>query len=252
MTAIFLSLATMFSTLAGGLFTLSLRQYLRYFLGFAAGVLLGVFGFEVMPEIFHMAHDFLNAGIDGESAFTDTMIALVAGFILFHAIEKFFLVHHSHEAAYAEHHHPEVGVLSAIALIGHSFMDGVGIGLGFQVSSSVGIAVAIAVITHDFCDGLNTVSLMLAHANTARRSFVMLILDAIAPVIGAASTLLFHLPPFVLMLYLGFFAGFILYISVSDILPEAHSGSSPSASVGLIGLTCLGLLFVYAVAHFTH
>ena len=40
-------------------------------------------------------------------------------------------------------------------------MDGVGIGLAFQVSNAVGIVVAVAVIAHDFCDGLNTVGLML-------------------------------------------------------------------------------------------
>src|SRR6185312_7845217 len=100
--------------------------------------------------------------------------------------------------------------------IGHSFMDGIGIGLAFQVSTGVGVTVAIAVIAHDFSDGLNTVSLMLRHRNSTRRSQLMLGLDAIAPVLGAASTLLFELPPFWLMLYLGFFAGFLLYISVSD------------------------------------
>jgi ZIP family zinc transporter len=108
--------------------------------------------------------------------------------------------------------------------------------------------VAIAVIAHDFCDGLNTVSLMLVHRNTTRGSVAMLLLDAIAPVLGAASTLLFRLPDFVLMLYLGFFAGFLLYIGASDILPEAHSQARPAATIRLIGLTCLGAAFVFVAA----
>ena len=29
------------------------------------------------------------------------------------------------------------------------------------------------------------------------------------------------------MLYLGFFAGFLLYIGAADVLPEAHSGAGP-------------------------
>ena len=89
---------------------------------------------------------------------------------------------------------PANGGPLALALIGHSFMDGVGIGLAFQVSSAVGITVAIAVIAHDFCDGLNTVSLMLVHSNSARRSLTMLLFDALAPVLGAASTLAFRVP----------------------------------------------------------
>jgi ZIP family zinc transporter len=136
-------------------------------------------------------------------------------------------------------------MLSAAALAGHSFMDGIGIGLAFQVSSAVGVAVALAVIAHDFCDGLNTVSLMLANRNSDLRSKAMLLVDALAPVAGAASTLLFTLAPGALVAYLGFFAGFLLYIGAADILPEAHSGAGPGASAGLIGLTALGAGLMY-------
>ncbi|TMH30881.1 MAG: hypothetical protein E6H63_04670 [Betaproteobacteria bacterium] len=141
---------------------------------------------------------------------------------------------------------PDVGALSAFALAGHSFMDGVGIGLGFQVSNTVGVTVAMAVIAHDFCDGLNTVSLMLVHRNTKRRSLAMLVLDAAAPVIGAASTLLFQAPPAFSVVYLGFFAGFLLYIGAADILPEAHSRAAPRTAIVLMAFTTLGaaLMFV--------
>jgi len=64
------------------------------------------------------------------------------------------LIHHSLEEEYADHKHPHVGIVSALALAGHSFMDGVGIGLGFQVNPTIGLLVAIAVIAHDFTDGM--------------------------------------------------------------------------------------------------
>lgn len=126
-------------------------------------------------------------------------------------------------------------------------MDGVGIGLAFQVSQSVGVIVAIAVISHDFCDGLNTVTLMLVNHNKTRRAILMLLLDALAPVLGAVSTLVIQLPPSSLMIYLGFFAGFLLYIGASDILPEAHSQNRSSITLGLIALTCLGAAFIFFV-----
>jgi len=238
MIPILLSLATFVSTLGGGLFALRFQRRLHYILSFTAGVLLGVVSFDILPEIFQLAH---KLGVDPIGG----MIALVVGFLLFHSLEKFVLLHHGHEAEYAAHHHPRVGVLSALALAGHSFMDGVGIGLAFQISETVGIAVAIAVIAHDFCDGLNTVSLMLVNRNTNRRSLKMLVLDAVAPVLGGASTLLFTVPPFILMLYLGFFAGFLLYIGASDILPEAHSQAGSATAGRLIGLTCFGAAFIF-------
>jgi ZIP family zinc transporter len=240
MTALLVSAAALLSTLCGGVFSLKFRDRLHFILSFTAGVMLGMVCFDLLPEIFELARD---QGVDPGRA----MIGLVAGFLFFHAIERLVLVHHAHEADYAAHRHPRVGVLSALALIGHSFMDGVGIGLGFQVSAGVGITVAVAVIAHDFSDGLNTVSLMLSHGNTSRHATVMLVLDALAPLIGAACTLFFSVPPGALLLYLAFFAGFLLYIGAADVLPEAHSRAGPGLGFGLIGLTCLGAAFIYVV-----
>jgi zinc transporter ZupT len=237
MSALLLSLTTFFSTSAGGLFALKFRDRLHLILGFTAGVLLGVVSFDILPELFE-----LTAGQRLDPS--GPMIALVIGFLLFHSIEKLAVIHHAQEESYVAHHHPQVGVLSALALIGHSFMDGVGIGLGFQISQAAGLIVAIAVIAHDFADGLNTVSLMLAHQNTTRRAIAMLALDALAPLLGAASTLFFQVPPDILALYLGFFAGFLLYIGAADILPQAHSQQSSALT---IALTCLGALFIFGV-----
>lgn len=231
---------TFLSTLFGGLFSLRYKDKLHIILGFTAGVLLGVVSFDIFPEIFDLV-DKLKA----EPVLP--MIALVVGFLLFHVFEKLLLIHHSNEEEYGLHKHPTVGVLSALALTGHSFLDGVGIGLGFQVSPSIGILVAIAVISHDFADGLNTVSLVKVHKNSDKKALFFLLLDALAPVIGVFSTLLFTLPNNILLLYLGFFAGFLLYIGASDILPEAHSQHS---SVGTILMTLLGVSFIFLVTRF--
>ncbi len=201
---------------------------------------MGVVAFDLLPEIFRRINE-----IHMDSVLP--MIALVVGFLLFHVVEKSVLIHHAHDNGYALHKHPRVGLLSAFALSGHSFLDGVGIGLGFQVSSAVGIVVAVAVIAHDFSDGLNTVTLMLVNRNTSRRALVMLLVDALAPVAGAVSTLFFTIPEHILPLYLGFFAGFLLYIGASDTLPEAHSEKS---SLLTIALTIIGATFAFIVTRF--
>jgi len=171
------------------------------------------------------------------------------GFLVFHVVEKLTIIHNVHEDDYGpEHKHPSVGLISALALSGHSFFDGVGIGLAFQVNPAVGIAVALAVISHDFADGLNTVTLMLAHRNTPKRAVILLFMDAITPMVGAASTLLFHLSDAHLLLYLGFFTGFLLYIGASDILPEAHS-KHPSRIT--LALTIAGTLAIFIVTRVT-
>ena len=240
MTALLLTIATFFSTLFGGLFGLRNRPYLNLIMGFTAGVLIGLVAFDLLPEIFRQI-TLQHVQPIGP------MVAMIAGFLVFHVAEKTILIHQGHEGDYAHHSHPTVGYLSAFALAGHSFLDGVGIGIGFKVSTTAGIAVAIAVIAHDFADGLNTVTLMLVNKNSSRRALLMLLLDAGAPVIGVLSTLAVSIPSVALPYYLGFFAGFLLYIGASDILPEAHREGSNTAT---ILLTILGTLFAFGVTRF--
>ncbi|HET7530252.1 MAG TPA: ZIP family metal transporter [Mycobacteriales bacterium] len=234
-----LALATVVSTALGGGFALRHRDRLHLILGLTAGVIVGVVAFDVLPEIADLSE---STGVD----FRYAMIALAAGFLGFHAVEKWLLVHNAHEHEYAAgHHHPSVGIASALALCGHSLADGLAIGLAFQVDDGVGVAVAIAVIGHDFADGLNTVSLMLAHGNPRRRAALLLALDCVAPLIGAALTLAFTVPDDVLLMYLGAFAGFLLYIGASDILPEAHA---EHPSLATLGLTVAGVTAMYGVS----
>ena len=228
-------MAAFASVLAGGLMAVRLRSRLCYVLGIASGVMLGVVAFEVIPEVFRLVGE-------GVSTATVPMAALLAGFLGFHVVERVFLVHGSHEHHYAEHSHPEMGVASSIMLVTHSLMDGMAIGMGFQVSDAAGVAAAVAVITHDFCDGMNTASLMLASGNSVRRSFAMLVLAASAPVVGAAVSSLVAIPPRFLLAYLGAFSGSLLYVAGADLLPEAHSGSSRGRSAVLVSLTAAGML----------
>ena len=208
----------MLSTALGGVAALRSHDRLHLILGFAGGVMLGLVAFDLLPELFELSHtSFLGVPAP--------MVAFATGFLVLHVVERAVALHGGHEREYEahQHHHPGVGVASAVALTAHSFLDGVGIGLGFQVSNTVGLAVAIAVVTHDFADGLNTVTVMRINGNSRRRTITMLAADAIAPALGATSTLFFSVSDGVLALYLGGFAGFLLYLATADILPEAHA-----------------------------
>lgn len=241
MQAIAISFLTFVSTLLGGLFSLHHHKRLHYIMSFTAGVLLGVSFFDILPEAFRIVNE-------NKLSITPIMIMVIIGFLLFHILEKTVVIHHIHEREYADHKHPTVGLIGAFGLSFHSFLDGVGIGLGFQVSIHIGLLIAIAVLAHDFSDGLNTVTIMLSNKNTTTRAKFLLFLDAVAPIFGALSTFLFRIPENILVLYLGFFAGFLLYIGASDLLPEAHSKYS---SYKMLGLTILGVIFIFIVTRFT-
>jgi ZIP family zinc transporter len=134
----------------------------------------------------------------------------------------------------------------AAGLSVHSFLDGVAIGIGFQTSLGVGLLIALGVISHDLSDGLNTVTVVLAHGNPLKRAALWLMVDMVAPVLGAASTLAIAINHAVLPWVLAFFAGSFLYIGASDLLPEAREHDSPLVGVA----TAVGMLAIYIATRF--
>lgn len=207
-TVLLVSLATFVSTLMGGLFALRFRDRLHLILGFSGGAVLGVVLFNLIPESIALTA--------GRFAMPSTMAVLALGFLVYMVLDRAVALHG------AGLHMQRRGALGAGILCVHSFLDGFFIGLAFKVSVSVGTVVAVAVLVHDFSDGINTVGLVLKNKGSAHKAFRWLLLDAIAPVLGAASTLLFTLQRPMLGLGLAGFAGFFLYIGASDLVPESY------------------------------
>ena len=85
---------------------------------------------------------------------------VAVGFFAFMFLNRVLLLHPEDEE-HSDHGHHRQGSLGAASLSLHSFLDGVGIGLAFKVSTTVGAIVAAAVLAHDFSDGVNTVSVIL-------------------------------------------------------------------------------------------
>jgi ZIP family zinc transporter len=234
--AIALSIATFMSTLLGGLFALYLRDRLHLILGFSAGAMIGAAFFDLIPEALGLA---AAAGVQVVAG----MIAM--GFVGYMLLDR-TIAPHSDKGLRAEKLWRR-GALGAASLAIHSFLDGVAIGLAFKVSISVGTIVAAVVLTHDFSDGINTVSLILRNKGDSRFAFRWLLIDAAAPVAGAASTLVFSMEQDMLGLALALFAGSFLYIGASDLLPESYH---EHPTIGTTAMTVLGLLVLYVAAHF--
>jgi ZIP family zinc transporter len=253
--------ATFAATLLGGQLALRFRDQLHLILGFSAGAVIGVAFFDLLPEALELG---------GSPALTCTLVA--GGFLAYLILDRlavFHAHHHGHmheECSDHEHHeHHErdpdsfavrprqtercwARLFGAASLSLHSFLDGVAIGLAFQVAAPVGFVVAFAVLAHDFSDGINTVSFLLrgrAHDSEARRlAFRWLLTDALAPPLGIAATLLVRVEPATLGAILALFTGFFIYIGASELIPESYH-SHPKALTTL--MTVLGLLTMFGV-----
>ena len=228
--------AALVATMLGGTFALFRRDRLHLILGFSAGAVLGVALFDLLPEAFDLAAKRHAAG---------TITLLVAtGFFSFVFLNRILLLHPEHDEGAAPR---RSGALGAASLSLHSFLDGVGIGLAFKVSTAVGAVVAAAVLAHDFSDGINTVTVVLKNRGRGLLALRWLVVDAVAPVLGVASTYLYTLSGAQLGLVLALFCGFFLYIGASDLLPESHH-RHPKALTGLMNIA--GAAGIWLAIHF--
>jgi zinc transporter ZupT len=256
---VLVALGAFVMTLLGGLVAGRVGDKRHLVLGLAAGLMLGVVSFDLLPEALDSASGKLF-GVD------HALLMFVLGFLVLHVAERSVAIHRAHESEYAAHQHghqhgqqdagavapggshvhgrsENLGLAAASALCLHSVMDGFAIGAAFQVADSFGAVVAIAVIAHDFADCFNTYTITRLYGNDRRRAVTLLLCDAVAPVLGAGITLLFTIPEQVVGLYLGFFAGFLMYLATSDILPEAHS-PHPSRSTLLCTVAGTGFMWL--------
>ena len=235
--ALLLSLATFFMTLLGGLLALRYQDRLHLVLGFSAGAIIGVAFFDLIPEAIDLA---------GPADAVPTVLALVAaGFAGYMVLDRAF-ASRGQKGSRVERLW-RGGALGAGSLAIHSYLDGFAIGLAFQVSSAIGGIVAAAVLAHDFSDGINTVGIVLGRKGGSRSAFGWLLVDAAAPVLGAATTLVLHLSAGLLGLGLALFAGFFIYISASDLLPESYHDHPTGWTTAM---TLLGVATIYLAVRF--
>ncbi len=232
MTPLVVGVAAFGSTMLGGSLALKLRDRLHLILGFSAGAVIAVAFFDLIPEALELGGGYGTANVIATTA---------AGFLFYLLLDRLLILHaHTEE----EHHHTTSrGHMRAGSLSVHSLLDGVGIGLAFQVNAAVGAVVAVAVLAHDFSDGINTVNVVVRHGGSFTKALRWLLVDAVAPVVGILVTFLFTVTEAHLGLLLALFAGFFLYIGASDLIPESHH-AHPTFYTTLMTIVGAAVLFV--------
>ncbi|MEU5658314.1 ZIP family metal transporter [Streptomyces sp. NPDC047737] len=233
--AVFVALGAFLMTLAGGWVAQRVSDRRHLVLGLAGGLMLGVVGLDLLPEAVEAA-DGVVFGVPA------ALLLFVGGFLTAHLVERSLAVRQAAHGA-SDERVPQVGLTAAAAMVGHSLMDGIALGAAFQIGGGMGAAVALAVITHDFADGFNTYTITSLYGNARRKALLMLYADAVAPIVGAATTLLFTLPEELLGCYLGFFGGALLYLAAAEILPEAHH-RHPARSTMLCTVAGVGFIWL--------
>src|SRR4030043_40221 len=206
----------------------------RHVHSFAAGLILGIAFFHLFPESLTLTGN--------------PMTFIFTGFLIFYLLEHMMVLHSGSEIHYKEKHNPQhtKAMVMFSGLFFHSILDGLIIGVGFEIDSTIGILTSLGVIMHEFPEGVTTYSLLV---NKIKRklAFNLSIAVALATPIGALISLTFlgGLSETTIGVLLAMAGGSFLYIAATDLIPETHEE-------GLTSVIALfsGVLFLYILSQF--
>jgi zinc transporter ZupT len=206
-------------------------HWLGYFVALGSGFMLATALVEMLPEAIELAP---------QSA---PLVAL-AGYVLVHFFEHAVVPHfHFGEETHQEeflHAHTTFSVL--LALLVHTFFDGIAIGSGFLISAKLGWIIFAAVILHKLPEGFTVASVMLAGGGTRSRALWSSVLLGAATVAGV---LTMSLTKSLVHYGLPLSAGVTLYVAATDLIPEANRQKGLSMAYIVLG----GMLLMIILRH---
>lgn len=231
--------------LANSKFTLKISHFLS---AFAAGTLLGVAFFDLLPESLHEMEYLVEEGVlSGE---VNIFFWALVGILIFFLLERF--IHHHGQ----EHGPDEKKTVVPLIVVGdtvHNFIDGVAIAATFLISVPLGIVTTMAVAAHEIPQEIADFGLLLSKG--VKRSKVLLInfLSSLAALAGAILTFIYqdavegYLP-----IILSVTAGFFIYIALANLIPEIHSRENKKTAFWEAVMLFIGVIVIYAAVSSLH
>jgi zinc and cadmium transporter len=215
------------------LFRESVRvKLVPWLVSYAVGTLLGVALLALLPESLRV--------LPAERAFQ----SLLGGIMLFFVLEKLVLWRHCHTNDCEVH-----GTPASLVLVGdafHNFVDGAMIGAAVLTSLPLGVSTAIAVATHEIPQEVGDFAVLLHAGYSRRRALVLNLLSGFAAVAGAAlAVLLVDTMPVLKPYLLCMAAASFLYVAMSDLIPDLHSGRIEGSAFRQLLLVAAGILTAF-------
>ncbi|MCS7115113.1 MAG: ZIP family metal transporter [Nitrososphaerota archaeon] len=221
-----------------------LNRITMLLVGFASGTLIGGSFLHLLPEA-------LASGNDATTVF----FYVIAGIIVFFALEKFFYWRHCHEKECPTH------AFVYLNLIGdgiHNFIDGMIIAATYIValasgSYHLGLATTVAVIFHEIPQELGDFGVLIYGGLSRKKALTFNFVSAVTAVAGALTTYFLAHARSIEVLLVPFAAGGFIYIAATDLMPELHKKSHAGESLIQFLIIILGIgLMAFLKMAFEH
>ena len=199
-----------------------------WLVSYAVGALLGVALLALLPEAL------------GELSSQAVFGTLLAGILIFFVLEKLVLLRHCHTDECQVH-----GATAPLVFVGdafHNFLDGAIICTAVLTSVPLGINTAIAVAAHEIPQEVGDVAVLLAAGYSRGRALLLNIVTGVSGILGAivAFTAVEVIPgirPYVLAIS----SASLLYIAMSDLIPDLHRGTIDAGAMRQVILIAAGI-----------
>jgi zinc and cadmium transporter len=228
-----------------GLFAFSSRiiKFAKYFVAVATGAMLGDVFFHILPEIFE------NKELETLPIFGTVLLGIIIMF-LFETIFRHIHCHQKSETDHINHKHQNpLGIMNLIGNSLHNFLDGVLIAGSFLISPVAGIATTIAIIIHEIPIETSNFMLLVHSGFSKKKALLYNGLTAIFGILGTVLVLIVGNNFDSFLPFLAAFAsGFLLYIALSDLVPEIHinHNKKPNYINFFLMLVAIGLMYFTA------
>ncbi len=211
------------------LFNESLRTRLvPWLVSYAVGALLGAALLGLIPEALEALSPQRVLG------------SLLAGIVVFFMLEKLVLLRHCHTDQCQVH-----GAAAQLVIIGdafHNFIDGAIIASAVLTSVPLGINTAIAIAAHEIPQEVGDMAILLHSGFSRRRAMILNVTSGAAGVAGALlGYSIVSLLPAVGPYMLAFSSASMLYIAMSDLIPDLHRGTVDRNSLRQVLLIGAGI-----------
>ena len=207
-----------------------------WLVSYAVGALLGVALLALLPEALA---DLPPAPVFG---------TLLAGIVAFFVLEKLVLLRHCHTDECEVH-----GATAPLVFIGdafHNFLDGAIICTAVMTSVPLGINTAIAVAAHEIPQEVGDVAILLAAGYSRGGALLLNLLSGSSGLAGAlVAYLAVGIVPGIRPFILAFSSASLLYIAMSDLIPDLHRGQIDANAVRQVVLITAGILTIVVFEH---
>jgi len=206
---------------------------LAFFLGLAAGVMLAVVIFDLIPTA-------LDYGSFGE-----TVAGFTVGAVLLYLIDHLLSRLSGHGLSNTgTGRFLKMGYLIAIGIALHDLPEGMAIAIGYSATSRVGLVIALAIGLHNIPEGMATAApLRMGGLTKLRIIGINLLVSVFTPIGTALGFVLIHIVPQVISGLLALAAGAMSYLVKDELLPESFGQNKLAASLGVAS----GLVLIFCL-----